>query len=254
VRVDEQPAIGLEWPAFMRMFRERWQPGQHVACIGPTGVGKTTVAGHLLSQRRFVLALDPKGGDSTLGELAGRGFERIDKWPPPRRVFEDIANGKPARLIVGTPVRSDQDRVKLRELFQRTLAGAFEQGGWTVYVDELQIAADARLMNLTTQIELNLIAARDRAVSVVSSFQRPARVPRTASDQATYLFVWYTRDDDVVKRIAEMMGRPKPEVRGAVSELDEHAILVVSRNPREPMIVAKPPPLGRVVASRRGAR
>lgn len=244
-RVELTPAIGLEWPAFAQMFREVWQPGQHIALIGPTGVGKTTVAGHLLAQRRYVLALDPKGGDSTLGELESRGFERIDKWPPPRKVYEAIANNEPARLIVGGAVNTEADRKKLRALFAATLAGAFEQKGWTVYVDELQIASDQRMMNLTAQIEHNLIAARDRKVSIVSSFQRPARVPRTASDQATYLFVWYTRDDDVVKRIAEMMGRPKPEVRGAVSELDEHAILMVSRNPREPMIVSKPPRLGR---------
>ena len=78
-------------------------------------------------------------------------------------------------------------------------------------------------------------AARDRGVSVVSSFQAPRWVPRAASDQSTHLFVWYTRDDDVVKRIAEMMGRPKGEVRGAISELDPFCVLHVSKNPREPM-------------------
>ncbi len=227
----------------MRAWRKRWQPGEHVALIGPTGVGKTTVAVQLFAHRKYVLALDPKGGDSTLGKLAARGFERIDRWPPPRNVREGIAEGKPARLIVGAPVRVEADRAKLKKLFSETLAGAFEMGGWTIYVDELQIAADQRIMNLTAQIELNLIAARDRGVSMVSSYQRPARVPKTASDQATYLFVWYTRDDDVVKRVAEMMGRPKAEVRGAIGELDEHNILMVSRNAREPMVLTSPPPI-----------
>lgn len=235
--------VGVAWPQFVRDFRARWKPGEHIAFIGPTGVGKSTVAGHLISVRKYCLAFDPKGGDSTLAILERRGFERISKWPPPKRILENIANGEPARLIVGIPVREQADVAKLKELFKKALAGAFAMGGWTIYVDELQIAADPRLMNLMTEIELHLIAARDKKISMVTSYQRPARVPKTASDQATYLFVWHTRDDDVVKRIAEMMGRPKAEVRGAVSELDRHAILMVSRDPREPMIVSAPPPL-----------
>lgn len=241
----EVPVVGQRWREFLRSFTlERWQPGEHVAGIGPTGVGKTTLMAHIIPSRKYVIAVDPKGGDTTLGALERRGFERCSQWPPPRRVFEQIARGEPARLIVGIPVHDKKDRAKLRALLRDTFEGVFTMGGWTLYIDELQIATDRRLMGLGTQIEENLIAARDKKVSVVSSFQRPANVPRTASDQASHLIVWYTRDDDVVKRIAEMMGRPKPEVRGAVRGLEEHCILCVSRNPREPMIVTRPPPLG----------
>lgn len=240
--VTGAPVVGYaSFDQWLKEFTARWQPGEHVALIGPTGVGKTTLAAHLLPTRKYVIALDPKGGDSTLGALASRGFERLDRWPPPRKIYEDIANGKPARLIISIAVRTEADETKLRALLARTINGVFEMGGWTLYVDELQIAADRRMMNLTKPIERNLIAARDRKVSVVTSYQRPANVPRTASDQATHLFVWYTRDDDVVKRVAEMMGRPKPEVRGAISELDEHCILHVSRNPREPMTAVAVP-------------
>jgi energy-coupling factor transporter ATP-binding protein EcfA2 len=236
---------GMAWPDFLEDFRRRWLPGQHVACVGPTGCGKTTVAAQLLGLRKYVIACDPKGGDSTLGQLQSRGFERVDRWPLPRKVAEDIANGRPARLILGVPLRTSADRLKLRTLLQKTLAGVFEQGGWTVYIDELQLAADRRLMGLAPQIEELLIASRDRGVSVVSSFQRPANVPRTASDQATYLFVWYTRDDDVVSRLAEMMGRPKVEVRAAMRGLGSvrHSLLCVSQDPSAPMLVTRPPAL-----------
>lgn len=241
--VGELMVEGVEWEDFAPWFASEWQQGEHVALVGPTGEGKTTVAAHLLLARKWVMACDPKGGDGTLAQLEGRGFQRITQWPPPREIRQQIQEGKPARLIVGDRIRSRSERPKLRALLERALDGAFEDGGWTVYVDELQLAADRRFMNLGAPIEENLIAARDRGVSMVTSYQRPANVPRTASDQSTWLIVFYTRDVDVVGRLAEMMGRPKAEVRGAISELRKHCVLIVNRSPRLPMLVTIPPPL-----------
>jgi hypothetical protein len=98
-------------------------------------------------------------------------------------------------------------------------------------------------MNLGPMIEENLIAGRDRRVSVVASYQRPANVPRAASEMATWLAVWYTRDAEVVDRLAQMTGRPKAEIRGAIGELEPFSVLLVNRRPREPMIVTRPPRL-----------
>ena len=58
--------IGLPWERFLAYMRDTWKPGQHIAMIGPTGEGKTTFAAGLLSIRKWVMALDPKGEDETL--------------------------------------------------------------------------------------------------------------------------------------------------------------------------------------------
>lgn len=233
----------MEFGTFRDFIRGTWSPGQHLAFIGPTGVGKSTLAGHLLPTRKYVLALDPKGGDSTLSTLERRGFERITSWPPPRAVRERIAKGEPARLIVGQRLRTREDRPRLAAVLRDAIDGAFTEGGWTLYIDELQIAADARLMNLTAPIEENLIAARDRGVSVVTSYQRPARVPRSASEMSSMLVVWYTRDQDTVDRIAQMMGRPKPQIRGAIAGLRRYDVLLVTNDPHDPLVLTHVPPL-----------
>lgn len=231
------------WPEFLDYFAGVWKPGEHVATVAPTGTGKTTFSAGILDHcRKWVLAFDPKGGDST---LRGSGWPRLPSWPPADSTYDRILDGEPYRVIVGPQTRTTDDLPAQRAVFARALRGAFDDGGWTVYVDELQLLADRRMMGLGSSVERLLISARDKGVSVVSSFQRPANVPRTASDQATWVAVAYTRDRDVVDRVAEILGRPKAEIRGALNGLDPYTWLVVGQNPRLPMIVTRPDEIAR---------
>jgi hypothetical protein len=120
------------------------------------------------------------------------------------------------------------------------LDGAFDMGGWTYYCDELQVTADRRLMDLSGKIDKLLVGARSKRVSVVLSFPQPKWVTAAALTQPTWLATSYTRDTDTVNRMAELLGRPKAEIRGALKGLEEYCWLVIGRNPREPMIVTKP--------------
>ena len=226
---------------FRPWFQSVWEPGQHLSVIAPTGAGKTTFVGGLLDQRRYVLVLDPKGGDST---LAGLGMERLASWPGEKQLAQSVIRndeeGLPSRYLIGPKVRHDDDLAKLREASRRALLGAFSMGGWTVYADELQILTDQRMMGLRAEVDKILIAARDRGLSFVSSYQAPSWVTPHAAKQSTWVAVSYTRDTDVVNRLAEVLGRPKPEIRAALAGLDQYAWLIVGRNPREPYRVTIP--------------
>lgn len=239
--------IGLEWPEFLEYFKPRWEPGQHAAIIAPTGEGKTTALCGILEGRDFALALDPKGGDKTLAAL---GWPRLPTWPPPRKAYEDMnawqetggREGARYRVRVGPVVKTPEDLGRLRAVLAACLDSVFTEGGWTVAIDEFQILADPRFMNLGKSAERLLIAARNKGVSVVTLFQAPRWVPRAASDQSTWLFVGLTQDTDVVNRLGEILGRPKEEIRGAVKGLGNRRFswLVCHQNSRHPLIVTVP--------------
>ena len=232
----------LDWDSeFLPFFRDAWKPGEHVSLIAPTGAGKTTFASGILQQRKYVLALDAKGGDSTLDSL---GFPRLDKWPGvkdmARRVTDNDEEGKPSRFIVGNRARTPVEVANLTKTIGDTIRQAYEMGGWTVYADELMILTDPRQFNLRTEVDRMLIAARDLGISFVSSYQAPTWVTPMAGKQATWVAVSYTRDTDVVNRLAEIMGRPKAEIRGAVNGLERYSWILVGRDPREPLRVTIP--------------
>lgn len=230
--------VGVPWETFLQWFAHVWQQGQHVAIVGPTGCGKTTVAVGLTRLRRWVLALDAKGGDST---LKGSGFTAVTDWPPPKKVRQDIAEGRPARLLVGFSPRTLQEIPKLRALLHAVLNAAWIDGHWTVEVDELQLMADRRMMALGSVIEQFLVAARDKGLSVVTAFQAPAWVPTASTRQATWIIIFPTRDITVIKNLAEKIGRDWHELQEILHDLPDFHCVVAGLNPRDPLVATRPP-------------
>jgi hypothetical protein len=252
--VTAGPAIiTLDWDTFLSYMRDVWQPGWHIAIIGPTGEGKTTVAVGLFSIRKWVMALDAKGEDDT---LSASGFERIPHVPDARlrhtwrcetcrRILKDIADGRPARLIVGGPARTPRQDAALQDQMRRAVDYVRYSGGWTLYCDEFELLSSVRMFNEGRRIERMLITARKDGTSVVTSFQAAAWVSKHATRQAKYAIMYATGDRDMIKAVAQSMGRDWRELAQAVDELPPFHILVIPRGKNGgPMILTTAPKIG----------
>ena len=233
-----ESVVGVPFEIFLAWIRDAWPPGAHFALCGPTGEGKTTFAVSILKQRKWVMALDPKGEDET---LSASGFVRVVSLPLPRRIRNDIAEGKPARIILGGPATTDAEDQALWNLMRDGIKMVRQQGGWTIYADEFQVLADLRMFNLGKRIEQLQISARSKGTSVVTSFQAPAWVPKSSTRQAKFVAMWPTRDVNMIKAVAESMGRPWRLLEEAVHALEQYYVLVIPSNIHVPMVLAHPP-------------
>ena len=250
---DGPPLVTLPWETLLRFMADRWEPGQHIASIGPTGEGKTTVNVGLLSTRRYVLALDPKGEDDTLQRS---GWIRVTRVPGERmrygsadrrawhRIEQDIAEGRPARVIVGGPADTDDQDARLMELMRRAIAYARHARGWTLYVDEFELLSSQRMFGLGAPIERMLITARRAKTSVVTSYQAQAWVSTHATRQARFAFMYSTGSRPMIKNVAEAMGRDWQQLGEAVDELPPFHFLIIPRGRNGgPMILTTAPRL-----------
>jgi len=219
-----------------------WTPGMHMALIGKTGEGKSTLAVGILKTRKYVLALDPKGEDPT---LEAGGFTRILALPPkkklPKEIQRDLDEGRPVRLVVGGASRTREADKKLRTLLEDALEYARQSTGWTVYADEYQLLADYRMYGLGPQVERMQISARSAGISIVTAFQAPAWVPKASTRQSNIIVAWRTRDEDMVKNIARAAGRSWKDIGQTMDELPKYHVLVIPDELRAPLMMTSAP-------------
>lgn len=232
--------VGMPFDRFLLWLKRNWEPGQHMAIIAPTGEGKTTFAVPVLNLRKWVMALDPKGMDDT---LSASGFQRITELPLSRKHKKQIEEGQPLRLIIGGSNRTDEEELNLKELMHRALKDARQSGGWTVYADEFQVLADRRMFGLDKPVEKMLITARAAKSSVITSFQAYAWVPKASLRQCRFAVIGPTRDRQMIKGIAEAMGRDWQELVLMVDNLPKFYWIIIPRDVTAPVILTSPPEL-----------
>lgn len=230
--------VGVPWNTFLRWIKDSWLPGQHFALVGPTGEGKTTFAVGILSTRKWVMALDPKGEDDT---LAASGYTRITSFPLPRKMRRDLAEKKPMHLIIGGASDTVEGDRALRNLLSEAIEITRQQGGWTLYADEYQVLADLRMFGLGKPVERLIITSRGKGTSVVTAFQAPAWVPKAATRQATFVAIWPTRDRAMIRAVAEGMGRTADDLETAVHMLPPYHVLIIPKRIHAPMVITLPP-------------
>jgi hypothetical protein len=134
--------------------------------------------------------------------------------------------------------------VQLKALMRDAITWTRRTRGWTLYVDEFELLSSQRMYKLGPDIERMLITARRAGTSILTSYQAAAWVSKHATRQASFTCIWPTRDRQMIKNVAEAMGRDWREVAAAVDELPPFHVLVVPKQIRRPMIVTSAPKVG----------
>jgi hypothetical protein len=220
-----------------------WKPGQHWAHIGKTREGKTNfVLAKAKATRRYVMVLDPKGNDPT---LVKSGWPRIDGVPPHKRFPKEIQKAldeqRPVRLIVGGSTRTRAGDEANRTLMSQAVEYARQSGGWTLVVDEHQVASDPRMYRIGPDIARMAVSAASDKTSVEVCMQYISWSEKAPLRQATLVSFWHSRSKDLFKKLALEIGRDWHELASIADELPKYWMATVSDDSRSPVIVTKPP-------------
>lgn len=207
-----------------------WRQGQHVSALGANGSGKSTLLLKLMEKRRYRLLMLTKPRDTTLSKwLESQKITKISKWPGPSRDYS---------LALWPPLRNRSDMDAQARIFsdaingytqartRRKIEGAFQQGGWTILIDEVRVFMD---LDLKRELTMLLTQGRSNDLTIVCGAQRPRYVPVEMLSEPTHLFLFHCSDRYDLERLADIGGRRVNDIRRIVPELNGHEFLYINK-------------------------
>lgn len=209
----------IPWEQFKSEFR--WRQGEHLSAIAPTGAGKTTLLRQLIPYRKASIFFGTKVADKQYARLVNRdGFRRIESvreirphlgmkwllWPRQRKTIPETI-------------------IAQRTAFSEAMDAIVKDRAWTVWVDEAKYLTE--MLRLGTELTFCLEQLRSIDATVICGAQRPAYIPRSALSNSTHVFLWKTTDADDLRRLSDIGGIDRQEVRAELSTLDDHEFIYI---------------------------
>jgi ABC-type oligopeptide transport system ATPase subunit len=213
----------VEWEDFLddmsTMEAHPWKRGQHVALIGKTGCGKTTLANALLPLRTYTVVIATKPKSESLDRFAkDNGYKIFQSWP------KEDATVSPKRVL-WPPMKTLGDVGKQRFAVGTALNEIYGVGKWCIYADELRYLTET--LQLGKAIELFLMQGRELGISFIGAMQRPKFVPLSVYSMSTHLFFWQEKDINNLERISAINSVDSHFIANVVTELGEHEFLYI---------------------------
>lgn len=237
---EAAPRVG--WPHLHGYLRRNFRQGDHVAIIGPTGVGKTHVAFPVAELRGHVIVIACKPRDELVSDALERGY-----WLVPTDQLEvPYVDGRPVHSrVVYWPRLGERTRRKLppeqvlraEKVHQRPRVGAAfgyvrNEGHWCLVVDEGTWVC--RDLGLQRDVDSALFQFRSLNASIVILGQRPSWMGRYVLSSPTHLFLFNTNDGDDRKALGDVSGVNTRLVAELVARLDfeRHEFLYIDTRRR----------------------
>jgi hypothetical protein len=223
------------------VFVPGYERGQHVAFMGPTRSGKTTLAYELLDRLAtpdlpaFVLVMKPRD-DVVMDYAKLTGFRRTERWPPViQRAYKKKGGGfgKKQRGWVIWPRHSlkdiKADNETMRREFSRVLTERYAKGNCIIFADEIVGLVDLRL---TTELEA--IWARGGAMEcgLWAATQRPFHAPVIMYGSSAHLMIFKDGDRKSIERYRDIGGldeETQAKIPGWIAGLKKHEFLYIGR-------------------------
>lgn len=218
--------------------RWRYETGEHVTFIAPTGNGKTTLAGQLLevtaTEERPAVVFVIKPKDDTAVKLTKRnGYKRLSTWPPVKSPWKPQPPGYTLwpRHNLYDP---RQTRERHAEIFGYALLDCNAKGSRIIFADELY-TLDKR-MHLEEELVSVWTTGRSMGCGLWGATQRPTHVPLWAYSQASHMFLSYDPDKRARDRYGEIGGMDPDLIEAGCESLDEYEWLYVNLKGRQSTI------------------
>lgn len=217
----------VRWDAFLRDYF-RWEVGQHLITIGPTGSGKTVLNRELLRHAPipWVVVFGVKRRDPELyGAFEKDGYELVrsfDAHPPPDADHAHV-------LFVPRSEKEGQDRRnEMSQAFRRAIHDILQAGGWVTYFDDVIVMS--RQFGLRVELDDLWIRGRSEEISVVASAQEPVNIPPVAYGSSSHLFIFKNPDMYRTRRLGELTGFNRDLAFETVLRLPPHEFLYVNKD------------------------
>jgi len=224
------PAVPrVSWEEHQAYLSPRWEPGQHVSIIAPTGRGGKS---YLITKGLLpmwpgwkALYIDIKDSDPTL-----KGFgHRVDKFPNKLEVLW-AKEPKWFRLHVRSGL-GGMPLLTQRWTVDNAMRRAYRQKGWLIVGDEAAFLADD--LNLLRQMR-DLWKRGRTHITFIAATQSPRHVPTEMYDQPTYLYLGRLGAEGN-KRLGEIGGTVDYRaVREALGGVRKHEFLFIDKSADEP--------------------
>lgn len=221
----------VEWETFLSDYF-RWRQGEHVAAIGPTNSGKTTLIMELIPLRRYVTFIATKPRDASAARLVKEdGFYRIEKW-------EKLDPTLYPKRLLWPPIKKLDQVVQQRNEILRALKAIYGEGRWCVVIDELWYIVQQ--LGLEKTVKTFFTQGRSLGISIVVGTQRPAFVPLEIYDQSTHLFFWRDNDERNLRRLSGVAWLSARKIMNLIANLPEHYVLYINTRTGQMVVTCAP--------------